>query len=178
MLNIYSRTLKSFLVAAYEALMALVFSFPRFTSICFLKSLLLRLMGATIGRRVVIYPGVWITPGRNLVVGDDVDLAKDVLITTTGGVNIGDRSLIGYRTQILSSNHEIPPKGQPFPISGNVHLPIVIGKDVWIGAGCIITAGVSVGDGSVVAAGSVVTKDVLPNTIVAGVPAKLIRTRE
>jgi acetyltransferase-like isoleucine patch superfamily enzyme len=134
-------------------------------------------MGAKFGRDVVIYPGVWICPGRNLTVGNKVDLAKDVLITTSGGVSIGDRTLIGYRTQIISSNHSIPPIGQPFPISGDVHLPVVIGKDVWIGANCIITPGVTIGQGAVIAAGSVVTKDVAENSIVGGVPAKIIKMR-
>ena len=79
-------------------------------------------MGAKkIGKGVVIYPGVWITPGRNLIIKDNVDLAKDVLITTSGGVEIGERTLIGYRTQIISSDHTIPPIGQPFPISGDNH---------------------------------------------------------
>lgn len=133
--------------------------------------------GAKFGKRVSIYPGVWISPGRNLVVGDDVDLAKDVLITTTGGVEIGDRTLIGYRTQILSSNHTIPPIGEPFPISGDEHKKVIIGKDVWIGANCVITPGVTIGEGAVVAAGAVVTKDVEPNAIVGGVPARLIKFR-
>ncbi len=60
------------------------------------------MMGARIGNGVVFYPGgVWISPGRNLVIDDEVDLAKDVIITTSGGVHIGERTLIGYRTQIF-----------------------------------------------------------------------------
>ena len=135
-------------------------------------------VGAKIGTGVVIYPGVWICPGRKLIIEDGVDLAKDVLITTSGGVFIGKRTLVGYRTQILSANHEIPKVGLPFPISGDVYKPIHISDDVWIGANCIIAAGVTIGTGAVVAAGSVVTKDVPPNAIVGGVPAKLIRMRE
>ena len=134
-------------------------------------------MGAKFGKGVVIYPGVWINPGRNLIVGNDVDLAKDVLITTSGGVRIGDRTLIGYRTQIISINHSIPPVGEPFPISGDDPGEVVIGNDVWIGASCIITPGVTIGEGAVIAAGSVVTKNVDANSIVAGVPAKLIKMR-
>jgi acetyltransferase-like isoleucine patch superfamily enzyme len=169
--------MKNFLVISYEFLMTLVFSLPRYRSCIFLKQILLRFMGAKFGKGVVIYPGVWISPGRNLVIGDDVDLAKDVLITTSGGVIINDRALIGYRTQIISSNHSIPPIGEPFPISGDAHAPVDIGKDVWIGANCVITPGVSIGEGAVVAAGSVVTKDVKANSVVGGVPAKLIKMR-
>ena len=115
-------------------------------------------------------------PGRNLVVKDHVDIAKDILITFRRSRN-RERTLIGYRTQIISSDHTIPPIGKPFPISG-VNLEIVIGKDIWIGGNCLITAGVTIGDGAVVAGGSVVTKDVLENAIVGGVPAKIIKMRE
>ncbi|HIF58330.1 MAG TPA: acyltransferase [Rhodospirillales bacterium] len=169
--------MKGFLVVSYEFLMSLVFSLPRYRFFIFIKQLLLKIMGAKFGARVVIYPGVWIAPGRNLVIEDDVDLAKDVLITTSGGVHIGARTLIGYRTQIISSNHSIPPIGEPFPISGDVHAPVKIGCDVWIGANCVITPGVTIGTGAVVAAGSVVTKNVDKYSIVGGVPAKLIKMR-
>lgn len=170
--------MKYALVSWYEFVMAMVLGLPRLRSCIWIKKQFLQLMGAKIGRGVVIYPGVWINPGRHLVVEDDVDLAKDVLITTSGGVFIGKRTLIGYRTQILSANHSIPKIGEPFPISGDVYKPIHIANDVWIGANCIITAGVTIGEGAVIAAGSVVTKDVPANAIVGGVPAKLIKMRE
>ena len=172
------RVLKPFLVVSYEFLMSMLFSLPRYRIFLYLKYSLLRLMGAKIGKGVVIYPGVWIAPGRNLTIGDEVDLAKDVLITTSGGVEIGDRTLIGYRTQILSANHTIPPIGERFPISGDAFGTVKIEADVWIGANCVITAGTTIGTGAVVAAGSVVTKDVPPNAIVGGVPAKLIKMRD
>lgn len=177
MWNIFKIKIKPFLVVSYELIMSLVLSLPRYRMTLAFKRMFLIAVGAKIGRRVVIYPGVWIAPGRNLLIGDDVDLAKDVLITTSGGVSIGDRTLIGYRTQILSSNHEIPSIGEKFPISGNVHMPIIIKNDVWIGAGCIITAGVTIGEGAVIAAGSVVTRNVAENMIVGGVPARVIRKR-
>lgn len=169
--------MKSIIVVSYEFIMQIIMNLPRYEIFLVVKKLFLEMVGAKIGVGVVIYPGVWVAPGRNLCIGDGVDLAKDVLITTSGGVFIGDRTLIGYRTQILSSNHSIPPVGEPIPISGDVHKPIKIGSDVWIGASCIITAGVTIGDGAVVAAGSVVTRDVGSNSIVGGVPAKIIRMR-
>ena len=156
-----------------------IWQYYRFKSTIFVffKKLLLMLTGAKVGKGVVIYPGVWIMTGKNLIIEDGVDLALDVLITTDGGVYIGKRTLIGYRTQIISVDHTIPPAGKPFPISGDKYGRIVISNDVWIGANCVITAGVTVGAGAVVAAGSVVTKDVKPNSIVGGVPAKLIKMR-
>lgn len=165
------------LVISYEALMKLLFGLPRYSVLNSLKASFLRFQGAKIGKRVVFYPGVWIISGRNLEIGDDVDLALDVLITTGGGVKIGQRTLVGYRTQVLSSNHIIPPIPMRIFDAGSELKPVTIGSDVWIGANCIILPGVSIGDGSVVAAGSIVTKSVPPHTVVAGVPARVIRER-
>lgn len=167
-----------FFVVLFETLMKGILSLPRFRIFCALKKWMLQLVGAKIGKRVDIYPRTWIINGKNLVIGDDVDIALGVIITTVGGVEIGDRTLIGYNTQILSSDHEIPPIGHPFPNSGKKYGKITIANDVWIAAGCIITAGVSIGTGAVIGAGSVVTKDVLENTIVAGVPARVIGVRK
>lgn len=158
--------------------MRLLFSLPRFRAINSVKSMFLRVMGARVGKRVVYYPGVWICTGRNLGLGDDVDLALGVLITTDGGVSIGDRTLIGYHTQIISGNHVIPAnKGRIFG-SGHTKAPVSIGADVWIGAQCVILPGVTIGEGSVIAAGSVVTRDIPAFSIAAGVPAKVIRERD
>ena len=137
--------------------MRLLFSLPRYRWMNMLKSAFLRIAGARIGKRVTFYPGVWIAPGRCLVIGDDVDLALDVLVSTAGGITIGDRTLIGYRAQLLSTNHAIPEnRGEIFG-AGHAQKPVMIGRDVWIGAGAIILPGVTIGDGAVVAAGSVVT---------------------
>ncbi len=166
------------LVILFESLMHVIFSLPRFRIFILLKISILKLMGAKFGRGVVIYPGVWIMNGRNLIVGNDVDFAYGVLVTTSGGVTIGDRVLIGYRTQILSTNHSIPPIGEKFPISGDKPAKVKIANDVWIGANCIIAPGVTIGEGAVIAAGSVVVKDVPPNSINAGVPSRIIRFRQ
>ena len=169
--------MKYFLVVSYELIMQLIFLLPRYRFLNFIKSNFLKLLGAKVGKRVVFYPGVWITPVKDLVLGDDVDLAKDVLITTGGKVSIGDRTLIGYRTQVLSSNHNIPDDNGKIFGAGHSKKEVRIANDVWIGANCIITAGVTIAEGSVVAAGSVVTKDIPPFCIYGGVPAKLIRKR-
>jgi acetyltransferase-like isoleucine patch superfamily enzyme len=174
----FTSILKPILVVSFETAMSLVLNLPRYSWCLFLKKRFLVMMGARIGKRVVMYPGVWIAPGRNLVVEDDVDLSKDVLITTMGGVFIGERALIGYRTQILSANHEIPPIGERITVSGDKYAKVTIGKDAWIGANCVILPGATIGEGAIVGAGSVVSKDVAPYSIVGGVPAKLIRMRD
>lgn len=169
--------LHSFLVISYEVIMSVLFSLPRYKICNYLKKMFLELNGAVIGKEVTFYPGVWIAPGRNLVVGDKVDFALGVLVTTSGGVAIGDRTLIGYRAQILSTNHRIPPdKGRIFD-AGHILQKVVIGKDVWIGANSIILPGVNIGEGAVIAAGSVVTRNVDPFVIVGGNPAKTLKSR-
>lgn len=169
--------LKSFLVVSYETIMVLLFALPRYQILNRLKSFFLKLNGAVIGKRVVFYPRVWIAPGRNLVVGDDVDFALDVLVDASGGVQIGDRTLIGHGTKIISTNHIIPPDRGSIFSAGYDKKQIVIGTDVWIGANVLVLAGRTVGDGAVIAAGSIVTKDVEPYTVVGGNPAKLLRRR-
>jgi acetyltransferase-like isoleucine patch superfamily enzyme len=169
--------MKDWIVVLYETLMRMLFCLPRFRSFNFLKTLFLRLCGAKVGKQVVYYPSLWISPPKDLEIGDKVDLALNVLITCSGGVSIGDRTLIGYGTKILSSNHVIPDKNTKIFDAGHQNKKVTIANDVWIGANCIILPGVSIGEGAVVAAGSVVTSDVAPFSIVAGVPAKLIKYR-
>lgn len=170
--------MKYALVVAVETISWIVFLLPRFRLLNALKSAYLRrFFGAKIGTQVVFYPGVWIFTGRNLVVGDNVDFAKDVLITTDGGVTVGHRTLVGYRSQILSANHNVPPKPQRIFEAGHTKAPVKIGDDVWIGANSIILPGVEIGSGSVIAAGSVVTKNVPAFSYAAGVPARVIKER-
>jgi len=173
-----NKALKNFLVCTYEMISFCVFALPRHKIFNIAKSNYMRIQGAKIGSHITYYPGITINPCINITLGDHVDLAWGVLITTGGGVEIGDRTLIGYRTQILSANHVIPPnRGRIFG-SGHVPAKVTIANDVWIGANCVIVAGVTIGEGAVVAAGSVVTKNVEPFTVVGGVPAKLLKNRD
>lgn len=169
--------MKAFLVVSYEVVMQAIFSLPRYPLFNSIKSMFLSCMGANIGKRVIYYPGVWIEPGRNFVVGDDVDFALGVQVSTEGGVTIGDRVLIGYGTKIFSSNHVVPPMTERIFNSGAKYDPVRIANDVWIGSNCIILPGVTIGEGAVIAAGSVVTRSVGRGEMVAGVPARLIRNR-
>ena len=157
---------------------AIVFILPRHKLFNIVKSNFLRLLSAKIGKHITYYPGIKISPGTNLKLGDHVDLAWGVLITTAGGVEIGDRTLVGYNTMIFSANHVIPPGIDKIFYAGHEKKKVTIANDVWIGAGCIILPGVSIGEGAIVAAGSIVTKNVEPFSMVAGVPARLIKNRE
>ncbi|QHS54268.1 acyltransferase [Mucilaginibacter sp. 14171R-50] len=170
--------MKNFLVCTFEFFASWIFILPRHKIFNIFKSNFLRLCGSKIGNSITYYPGIKISPGSKLILGDHVDLAWGVLITTGGGVQIGARTLVGYNTQIFSSNHTVPKnRGQIFS-AGHTKKQVTIANDVWIGAGCIILPGVNIGEGAVVAAGSVVTKDVSPFVYVGGVPAKIIKERD
>lgn len=115
---------------------------------------------------VVIYE-----PER-LILGDQVDIGEFTHIRANGGLRIGSRVLIAANVTITTRAHpvELPRWGV------TTDAPIEIGDDVWIGAGAVILPGVTIGSGSVVAAGAVVTASVDPFTVVAGVPARPIKT--
>ncbi len=142
------------------------------------KSKLMSLRGARIGERVKLLNGIWVDRFDGLIIGDDVSIAKDVLMLAVGGVEIGDRSMVGPGSKLISAGHVIPKDRKPMRFSGIVSKKIIIEKDVWIGAQAIILPGVKVGEGAIVAAGAVVTKDVPPFAIVGGVPARVIRMRD
>ena len=170
--------MKSIFVSLYEILLLTVFNLPRAKVFSNIKKFILVCMGAKIGKNPIIYPRVWVFPVKQLIIGDNVDLALGVIITTNGGVEIGDRVLIGYNTQILSANHNIPGKKYKIFYSGHDYSKVTINDDVWIGANCIILPGVTIGEGAIIAAGSVVTHNVEPYTIVGGTPAKKIKKRK
>ncbi|MFO7539362.1 MAG: acyltransferase [Chloroflexota bacterium] len=107
--------------------------------------------------------------GRNSLIGEYT------VIRGQGGVTIGDRVYTSPFTQIIAVNHIFDDPKRPFVDQGITAEGIVIEDDVWLGAGAVITDGVRVGQGAVVAAGAVVTKDVPPHTVVAGVPARVIK---
>ncbi|KAG4027620.1 hypothetical protein MFRU_028g00420 [Monilinia fructicola] len=115
------------------------------------------------------------TWGCNTFIGKNVYINRDVSIFDSAPVKIGDRVLIGPGVCICTDTHEIDAVSRNQSQMGSYAKPIVIGNDCWIGGRAIIVAGVSIGNGSTVAAGAVVARDVEPNCLVGGVPAKLIR---
>ncbi|SPF50174.1 putative acetyltransferase, trimeric LpxA-like domain [Syntrophobacter sp. SbD1] len=143
-----------------------------------LKSKLMSLRGAKMGCRVKLLKGVWVDRFEGLVIGDDVSISKDVIILAVGGVEIGDRSMIGPGSKLISAGHLIPEGRGPMRFSGGFLKKITIEKDVWIGAQVVILPGIKIGEGAIIAAGAVVTKDVPPFAIVGGVPAGMIRMRD
>ena len=129
------------------------------------------------GENLNIYPHVHIENIQNLKCGDNVYFNRNTWINAYGGITIGNNVLIGPSVIIHSANHKIPTKKDQILGSGHQKNPVIIGNDIWIGANALILPGVRIGDGCVIGAGSVVTKNVEPYSIVGGNPAKKIRDR-
>jgi acetyltransferase-like isoleucine patch superfamily enzyme len=110
-------------------------------------------------------------------IGHRVEINNFTIVNGTGGVDIGDDTLIGPGVRIISYQHRYA-LGAPIRSQPTFAAPIRIGPDVWIGANAVVLAGVEVGEGAVIGAGAVVTKDVPPRVVVAGVPARVIKMRE
>jgi galactoside O-acetyltransferase len=131
---------------------------------------LLRRCGSA-GAHVRLRMPVVIYHPERLRLGDHIDVGEFSHIRASGGVTIGDHVLIASHVVITSRAHPIEP-----PRYGVAEdAPVAIEDDVWIGAGATILPGVTVGKGAIVGAGAVVTRSVAPGTIVAGVPATVLR---
>jgi acetyltransferase-like isoleucine patch superfamily enzyme len=136
------------------------------------RALLTRLTGRPVHESVVVFPPFYTEFGKNLLLGQDLFINVGCRFQDTGGITIGDGSLIGHGTTLTTLDHGIHPDRR----ADMQPAPILIGRKVWLGANVTVVPGVTIGDGAIVGAGAVVTKDVPPNTIVAGVPAKPLRT--
>jgi acetyltransferase-like isoleucine patch superfamily enzyme len=115
--------------------------------------------------------------GGQIVLAENVFLGPHVVVYGHGGVEIGDNTLIAMHCRVLSSNHTIPAQGVDIRSQPDVLLPTRIGRDVWLGAGVTVLGGVTIGDGCIVGAASIVTSDLPPNSIAYGSPAKVARFR-
>ncbi|MFB5313013.1 acyltransferase [Enterococcus gallinarum] len=117
--------------------------------------------------RSIMYPSaITVDEKAELVIGDNVFLNYGVDIGCTKSITIGDYTKVGPFTVIVDSNYHQIQCGEDV-----VSAPVEIGRNVWIGRSCIILPGVSIGDNSVIASGSVVTRDIPSNVLVAGSPA-------
>ncbi|MBR1543128.1 MAG: sugar O-acetyltransferase [Bacteroidaceae bacterium] len=114
--------------------------------------------------------------GKNIHIGDDFTGNYNLTILDIREVRIGNHVMIGPNTLITTVGHPLSPMKRRNHIG--IAKPVTIGNDVWIGGNVTILPGVTIGDNVVVAAGAVVTKDVPANSVVGGVPAKVIKTIE
>src|SRR3954452_2493742 len=130
------------------------------------------LTGAPVDEAFHLIPPVYSDHGRNLRVGRNVFINQACVLNDIGGIEIGDHVMIGPRVSLLTAGHPLDPGRRRKQI---VAAPIAIERNVWLGAGATVLQGVTVGADAVVAAGAIVTRDVPPGTLVAGVPARIVR---
>ena len=129
------------------------------------------LTGRKVDKTFRLFPPFYTDCGKNIVVGKNVFINACCKFQDQGGIVIGNGVLIGHNVTLATLNHDERPQFRQ-----NIYpKPIKIGDNVWIGSNATILQGVTIGDGAIIGANAVVTKDVLENTIVAGVPAKIIR---
>ena len=137
-----------------------------------------RYMSVLIGQEVDegfgLFPPFFTDCGKNIHLGKNVFINSGCHFQDQGGIYIGDGTFIGHNVILATLNHDLNPNSRADMWPKPIHL----GKKVWIGSGAIVLPGVSIGDNSVIAAGSVVTKNVPENSVYGGNPAKFIKKIE
>ena len=125
---------------------------------------------AGFGRGVFVEAPFHVAYGRNLMLEDGVYINAGCAVLDTAPVRIGARTMLGPAVQIYCADHH---RGRAERLEGLERaLPVTIGREVWIGGGAIVLPGLTIGEGAIIGAGAVVTGDVEPDAIVAGVPAR------
>lgn len=135
------------------------------------RGLLSELFGYEVPESLRLFPPFYTDFGGNITVGEDVFINACCHFQDHGGVTLGDGCQICHNVVFATLDHGIAPAER----RTTVPAPIVLGRNVWVGSNATILRGVTIGDNAVVAAGAVVAKDVEANTIVGGVPARLLR---
>ena len=135
------------------------------------RALLSELFGYEVPATLRVFPPFYTDFGKNIKVGEDVFINACCHFQDHGGVTIGDGCQIGHNVVFATLNHGVAPEERKHTIPA----PVVLGKNVWVGSNSTILQGVTIGDNAIVAAGAVVTKDVPANTVVGGVPARVLK---
>jgi acetyltransferase-like isoleucine patch superfamily enzyme len=137
-----------------------------------IRQVWIELTGTAVDETFHLIPPLYSDHGLNIRVGRNVFINQACMLNDIGGIEIGDDVMIGPRVSLLTAGHPLDPGRRRRQI---VAAPIVIERNVWLGAGATVLQGVTVGSDAVVAAGAIVTRDVPPGTLVAGVPAGVVR---
>lgn len=130
-----------------------------------------------LGERVAIREGCWFGGRGTLSIGDRTAINAGCILTAMERIEIGSDVMMAPGVYVLDVDHAFPDRTQPISRQGYEIAPVHIGNGAWIGAGAVITRGVTIGEGAIVGANSVVTRDVAPLTIIGGIPAKVIKER-
>ncbi len=137
----------------------------------------LRQTAARFGSGAWVGQNVFIMGVDRLELADRASVSRGCTLDARGGLSIGTTSMIGFETVIVTHTHKSDRLDVPVREQGMYSDPVRIGANVWIGARSTVLPGVEIGDNCIVGAGSVVTRSVPANTVVAGVPARPIRER-
>jgi acetyltransferase-like isoleucine patch superfamily enzyme len=140
-----------------------------------LRRILAKRVFKSCGDDVVIHHNVLFNSGRNIELGDGVFLNRDVMLDDRAPLTIGDHAMVAAGVVIETHSHVFDDFSVPVSHSGRTSAPVHVGSNTLIGYKVAVMAGVNIGNRCVVAANSVVTKDVPDQTIVGGVPARLIK---
>lgn len=130
------------------------------------------------GKGITILSGAEVLNAHNFTIGSHSGIGKDCKLNCEDEIIIGNRVLMGPEVLIFTSNHVWSPQERTYFCQGITKAKVIINDDVWLGARSIILPGVVIGKGAIVAAGSVVTKNVPEYVIVGGSPAKIIKIKE
>jgi len=163
------------MMASVKRAMAITASLNRltFNDADEIRALFSDLIGQKVDDSFLLIPPFYTTGGLDISVGRNVFVNQNCTFYDLGGLDIADDVMIGPNVSIITSGHPLEPSQRRACV---VAKPIVIERNVWVAADVTIIGGVTIGHDSVVAAGSVVTKDVPPNTLVGGNPARVIRS--
>jgi acetyltransferase-like isoleucine patch superfamily enzyme len=132
------------------------------------------IIGSPIDDSTTIFAPFYTNFGRFITIGKNVFINHACSFLDMGGITIEDNVLIGPKVNLVTENHPLDPSSR----TSLVATAIVVKRNAWIGAAATILPGVTIGENAVVAAGALVSKDVAPNTVVAGVPAKMVKVIE
>lgn len=137
-----------------------------------IRRLLAEILEKPIADSINIFPPLYINSGRNLSIGKNVFINFGCTFLALGSITIEENVLIAPNVNILSEGHPLLPDERQTLVPNPVHIK----KNAWIGAGATILPGVTIGENAVIAAGAVVNKDVPDDAVVAGIPAKIIKS--
>lgn len=137
-----------------------------------IRNLLGQITGMEIDGNTTVFPPLYINYGKDTIIGKNVFINFDCTFLGLGGITIEDNVLIAPKVSLLSEGHPLSAENRGSLMVGRIHIK----KNAWIGANATILPGVTVGENAIIAAGAVVSKDVPDNTVVGGIPAKVIKT--
>jgi len=136
-----------------------------------IRKLLGQITNTEIDESTVVFPPLYVNYGKDTKIGKNVFINFDCTFLGLGGISIEDNVMLAPKVSLLSEGHPVSAENRQSLVVGRIRIK----KNAWIGANATILPGVTVGENAIVAAGAVVTKDVPSNTVVGGIPARVIK---